>query len=178
MRSQRPLFLFLVLCLSPYPVLMADEHRQLASHVHGEARLDIGIEGQDLVLELESPAMDILGFEHEPASEAEHKKAHEAEEQLRSADALFTLPENAQCKLTAAEVKAGGGTHEHEKGGEEGHRDFDAQYAFRCAGGVPGWIEVRLFDAFPSLHRLHVQLAGPKGQKSAVLSVGSNRIEF
>ncbi|MBU0500568.1 MAG: DUF2796 domain-containing protein [Gammaproteobacteria bacterium] len=180
MRSQRRLSLIFFLSLYYGLIAQAEVHRLQGAHVHGEARLDIAQEGSDLILEFYSPAMDILGFEHEPADETERKMAQEAEKRLRAADTLFKLPENAECKLTLAEVKAGGEMHEAGKGRQEegGHRDYEAQYAFRCSGEFPAGIEVLLFDAFPSLHRIHAQLAGPDGQKSVELSASENRIEF
>ena len=42
------------------------ETRQLESHEHGVSTLKIAIEGQNEQMELESPANDIVGFEHAP----------------------------------------------------------------------------------------------------------------
>ena len=42
------------------------EKRQLDSHEHGVSTLKIAIEGKELNMELESPANDIIGFEHAP----------------------------------------------------------------------------------------------------------------
>ena len=44
----------------------AGEKRQLDSHQHGVSTLKIALEGQNMQLELESPANDIVGFEHAP----------------------------------------------------------------------------------------------------------------
>ena len=40
----------------------------LDAHVHGEAELNIVIEGRELLMELESPSFNLVGFEHEPQS--------------------------------------------------------------------------------------------------------------
>ena len=42
------------------------EKRQLGSHEHGVSTLQIALEGQYIQMELESPANDIIGFEHLP----------------------------------------------------------------------------------------------------------------
>ena len=42
------------------------EKRQLDSHEHGVSTLKIALEGQSIQMKLESPANDIVGFEHFP----------------------------------------------------------------------------------------------------------------
>ena len=46
------------------------EHRQAGTHEHGVARLDLAQEGAQIDLHLESPAMNLLGYEHMPSSDA------------------------------------------------------------------------------------------------------------
>ena len=45
-----------------------DEHASLAAHEHGAAQLNVALEGQRLELALESPAMNLVGFEHAAVS--------------------------------------------------------------------------------------------------------------
>ena len=55
-----------------YP-LSADEHdhhyEQHQAHVHGEATLHVVVEGNTVEIELQSPAMNLLGFEHSPETQ-------------------------------------------------------------------------------------------------------------
>src|SRR3546814_9197080 len=46
----------------------------LGAHEHGAARLNAALDGNQLELELISPAMNLLGFEHAAASAADEAK--------------------------------------------------------------------------------------------------------
>ncbi|MCF7994732.1 MAG: DUF2796 domain-containing protein, partial [Chromatiaceae bacterium] len=49
-----------------------DEHyRQQGAHVHGVGQLNVAVDGSALLVELISPAMDLVGFEHAPRNEAQ-----------------------------------------------------------------------------------------------------------
>ena len=49
-----------------------DEHASLAAHEHGAAQLNVALEGQRLELALESPAMNLVGFEHAAVSSSDN----------------------------------------------------------------------------------------------------------
>jgi len=157
-------------------VVIADEHRHHSVHVHGEARLDIAVDGQNLLLELEAPAMDIVGFEHPAGDAGEHQRLQDAKRMLRDTGSLFKLPENAACGLETVEVKSG---LLHDAAGQpEGHADFHALYAYRCKGSTPTGMAVELLKVFPSLRKLRVRIIGPSGQKSMELGASANRVSF
>ena len=94
------------------------EQASLAAHVHGLATLNVAFDGQQLELQLESPAMNIVGFEYQPSSVADHHAVSEAERQLKDALALFTLTSAAHCSLTSM-------TLDHDLTAEHEHDDAD-----------------------------------------------------
>ena len=100
------------------------ETRQLDAHVHGEGKLNIALSGKELHLELESPAANIVGFEHAPGNAEQEQAVHKAEKHLKAGESLFVLTEKAGCRLAAAEVKQDMLKEEHE--GEEEHEEHDA----------------------------------------------------
>jgi Protein of unknown function (DUF2796) len=51
--------------IAAFPVT-AEERRELGAHEHGHSVLNIAIEGDRIEMELMSPGMDIVGFEHAP----------------------------------------------------------------------------------------------------------------
>jgi Protein of unknown function (DUF2796) len=57
-----------ILALFPAGIALADEaeHREHGPHVHGVAQLNVALDGNVLWIELNSPAMNIVGFEHAP----------------------------------------------------------------------------------------------------------------
>jgi hypothetical protein len=63
-----------------------DEHRQHGTHVHGIAALNLASEGKEVHVELDSPAANIVGFEHAPSS---------AEDRAALDQAIATLSDGA-----------------------------------------------------------------------------------
>lgn len=151
---------------------LADEHRQLGAHVHGHGRLNIAIEDKTMSLELDVPAADIVGFEHEPKTQKEKAALDRARVRLADGLSLFTPSAEAQCaqKSAAAGIEAGhsGEQGQHEPSGKEhAHADFHAEYAFECAS--PSQLKSMAFGyfaAFPNAEELEISLISPKGQTS------------
>lgn len=144
----------------------SDDHRHRDAHVHGHTELNIALDGRWIYLELHSPAANIVGFEHAPRSEAEHKAQAQALAELREGETLFAF-EGAHCKLEGVEVE-----HETE---HEGHADVEAFYRFRC-DAAPELIQVKLFQRFPGTEEIKMQLITPSGQRGLELIRGATAI--
>lgn len=137
------------------------------AHVHGQARLDIVLDGPVLTIALEAPLDGIVGFEHAPRTPAQKQLAEKALATLKDPARLFTLPAEAQCRPEATEVEA---PVLQGADAKDGHGDLDARWTYRCAAPARlRALEQGLFEAFPRLRRLDVQLAGPQGQGKATL---------
>src|SRR5690606_21837304 len=94
-----------------------DEHASLGSHEHGVAQLDAALEGNVLEIELRSPAINLLGFEHAANSAEDKRKVADARAQLEQPNRLFGLSAEAGCKLDEARLESplfAGKGHEHE----------------------------------------------------------------
>lgn len=148
------------------------------AHLHGAAKLDVVIEGNRVLVNLDSPLDNIIGFEHLPRTTAEHKSVSEAKIRLSQATTMVQPNPEAQCKASSQMLESpvfeasGAKTTEH-------HLDIEAQYEFTCANPQElRQIQVGLFSAFPRLQKLQVQYAGPKGQKSLVLRPKQTKIVF
>ncbi len=141
-------------------------------------KLDVAIEGSRLSIGLEAPLDNLLGFERAPRNDAERRSAAEVLARLRSPDRgqpLFSADAAAQCSLKQVEVSAP--VLEPSPKGEakgaaakEGHADAEASYELTCAKpeALRG-LEVGLFDAYPRIQRIEVQVAGPQGQSKVTL---------
>jgi hypothetical protein len=176
---------------------VAEEFHQEGAHVHGEARLDLVLEGNTLSATLESPAINLVGFEHPPRTPDEHAQLDTAQARLRDGAGMLGLPAEAGCRqtrfaLASALLEEKGHDHAHEGGRKqetghdshdhEGHdhakhdhaaehADFDVNWEFACDRPEAFQrIQPGLFGAFPGLEGLQVQWMGPKGQKGAGLS--------
>ncbi len=104
--------LLMLLLAGSTPLLLADEHRQHGAHEHGAGMLDIAQEGDALHIELDSPAVNIVGFEHAPSNKEDHETLERALARLRGGAKLFALTEAAGCRLVDADVQTPLADHE------------------------------------------------------------------
>jgi hypothetical protein len=150
------------------------------AHEHGVAKLDIAVEPGKVEIGLESPLDNLLGFERAPRTDAERRAAQALVARLRAGEALFRIDPAAQCRLAnvslrSAPLRLGSADA---KAAADDHGDLDASYGFACKGGAPGRIDVGLFEAFPRMTRVEVQLVTPKGQSRRTLRRGATRLEL
>ena len=158
-------------------------HGSLGAHEHGVARLDAVLEGNTLELELDSPAMNLVGFEHAAGSDADKAKVAAVRQQLEDPLALFALSKDAGCSHGTHELKsplfgdaqaAADKDHDHadEHEHEHQHSDINAHYKLTCASPekLAGIDLAPLFKAFPATRKITVQLIGPNGQKGVEAS--------
>jgi hypothetical protein len=167
--SLRPL-LATILALLVTPTLAAE------AHVHGRANLAVAIDGATLTLMLESPTDSLVGFEHAPRDARQRATVAKMKQDLEKPADLFKPTPAAGCKPTGVKLESAlfEVGHDH-----QGHTDLDGEFIFQCAQPERlRDLEVRLFDRFPNLHRLHVEIAGPNGQKAMQLDAGRNRVSW
>lgn len=85
-----------------------DEHKHdekvehIGPHVHGVAALNVVLDGDDLTVELDSPAMNVVGFEHKPEAEADLNQSHDAIHKLK--DGEWLVINGGDCELEDADV--------------------------------------------------------------------------
>jgi hypothetical protein len=187
-----------ILLVLAAPVLHAEpeETRSLGAHVHGSASLDIAWDGNAVHIGLESPAADLVGFEHPPETDADRAALEGAVLRLKDGDRLFRFSPEAACKLVEVAVESpllappgGHGQDEHAghdgpegneaEHGHEHHANLEVAYRFVCA--QPAKLErvrVGLFEAFPATETLRVQYVGTGGQSAAELRAASPDFEL
>jgi hypothetical protein len=155
------------------------EHREHGAHVHGVGQLNVALDGTLLEIELDSPAANLVGFEHAPRNDTEKGQLEQAMNRLRNATTLFTLPADAGCRLQQVEVTEEGGEKQPDEDTAEHHSDIISHYRFECAtpSALSG-IDIHLFALFPTTEQLQVQLIGPHGQQGTVLTTQSNHLSF
>lgn len=150
------------------------------AHVHGQADLEIVVEGNALQITLASPLDSIVGYEHRPRTAAQRQAADKALAALADPARLFGLPAAAGCTpesqtleapvLTEPAPAAGAAP----AAGGDGHADLDATWRWRCsAPQALDRVQLRLFDAFATLKRVEVRHAGPAGQGRQMLRRGA-----
>ena len=151
------------------------------AHVHGQIKLDVVVDGPTVVVTMESPLDNFVGFERAPRNDDEKKTVDEAVAKLRAADTLFAIDPAGNCKLGPVDLRApvlglgatpAGAT-------AAGHADLDATFAFNCASAAATrFIDVGLFTAFKGPRQIEVQIAAPQGQFKRTLKRPNARIAW
>ena len=161
----------------------ATEHASLGKHEHGIASVNIALDDRTLEIALESPTMNIVGFEHAASSAADKAKVATARAILEKPLELFGLPAEAQCTVLEAEVKSqlfaqDAPAQTHETG--EAHSDIDAAYKLSCSKpeALTSISLAPLFQHFPDTQKIAAQLIGPGGQQGAELTPEAPVIGF
>jgi hypothetical protein len=195
--TMRHLLLALPFALLPLVAAQAHEHGHdhdhehahdsLGAHEHGVASLNAALDGNLLELQLESPAMNLVGFEHAAKSDTDKAKVAAAKGELEQPITLFALG-SGDCKATEVELKSplfGDADHDHDHDHDhhahEGeHSDIHAHYRFECAKAneLKQLDLAELFKRFPATEKIQVQLIGPNGQQGVELTPAQPRLSF
>ncbi|VVN05819.1 MULTISPECIES: DUF2796 domain-containing protein [Pseudomonas] len=195
----RRLFLALPFAMLPLAVAHAadehdHEHGSLGAHEHGVGRLNAALDGKTLELELESPAMNLVGFEHVATSDADKAKVAAVRAQLEKPLALFNLPTAAGCVVENQELESplfgdkpdADDDHDEDAKDEDGHEhhhdhsEIHAHYQFTCA--TPAALKsldlANIFTRFPATQKIQVQLIGPSGQQGVEVTAKAAALKF
>ena len=196
----RRLLLALPFALLPLAAQAADEHNHdhdhehgsLDAHEHGVGRLNAVLDGKALELELESPAMNLVGFEHLATTDADKAKLAAARKQLEQPLVLFSLPKAAGCVVSSQELESplfgdkpdddhdhatdgkGAAAHDHD------HSEIHAHYQFNCAypTALKNLDLANIFKTFPATQKIQVQLIGPSGQQGVEATPQAATLKF
>ena len=187
----RRLLLALPFALLPLAIAHAGdehdhEHGSLGAHEHGVGRLNAALDGQTLELELESPAMNLVGFEHAATTDADKAKVAVVRAQLEKPLVLFNLPKAAGCVVATQELESplfgdkadadeeAKGEHHHD------HSEIHAHYQFSCS--APGALKTldlgNIFNTFPATQKIQVQLISPSGQQGVEVTSKAAALKF
>ena len=168
--------------------------RNPEAHEHGAGAMNIAIQGNEVEIELELPADNVVGFEHEARTAAEKKRVQNAAAKLKKAANVVVLPEGAACKLKKVEIKSAlledhddhghkddhddhGKSEKHDDHGD--HSEFAVHYHFECAKtALISILDISLFKHFPSTHTLRVQYITPNGQGAVQATSKSAQIKL
>jgi len=163
------------------------------SHTHGTANLTLAIDSGAIEVQFESPAINLLGFEHTPKTETQM-------ETVNKTKSFFAKPENVlsiqdvKCSSTSVDVdilgNAGEHLDEHKKREHEhhhkehqakaqSHSEVSATYRFDCTDDqTPESITILIFKHFPSLEKIKVNWVTQTQQGEGIASSQSPNIEL
>jgi hypothetical protein len=187
--------IFVVSCLS----MAHAQQANLSSHVHGVSELNIVIGRNKLEMQLRTPAINIVGFEHKASTEQQIRKVKQSEVKLNDHEALFSFSSGG-CRLTQAKIDLSDliehkttekdahdhhksnldHNHEHEDEDEHGdHSEIVAHYYYDCEDmNELSSISLGFFDVFPAMQQIKSMLITTSGQGAASLTRSNKTITF
>lgn len=148
-------------------------HEEHAAHEHGAASLTLAIGTEGLEIMLESPAANLVGFEHAANTDEDKKKLAEAKTKLATGAELFRINPEATCTFKSVNIvsallgnanaettKEEAEAHdenkskkepaEHQHPEDETHHDMDVTWTFTCVKPAElKTISTKLFASFP-----------------------------
>lgn len=163
-------------------------HDTHGAHQHGVANMNISIEQGNVELVLEGALANFISFEYAPQSDAEIAEVKAMANQFNAIDQLFVLPKDANCALKDRDLASdviepellGQTKHaEAHKHHHTTHGNLTMTAEWQCQSPAKlQQLEVKLFEYFPHLEHVEVQMITPNGQKSAELSRKNSVIQW
>lgn len=164
------LILIALALIAPFPALA--QH----AHSHGEAHLAVVVEGDVLTLLLMADLADLVGFEHEPETDAEKSALLELHHGLREKVPPFVLASSAHCELKSAVTE--GGFHPDSEDVRHNHM-LTATWEWACEEvSRLRQIETRLFETFPAIAKIDAVILTDQGQTGTTLSAKRNVLKL
>lgn len=156
-------------------------HHHQKAHVHGEAKLQVAIEGRTVELILESPAANLLGFEHKPKNAEQEAVLAEAREWLTANPLVQTA--NNDCTVTAGSTHQeqdpeDGDSHDHDQEKKRSHSDFEVTQRIQCGSELTDPLTTPLMTRFPGIEQLSVDWLGSGSQGHTELHAGEHEIHL
>ncbi|PKM35255.1 MAG: hypothetical protein CVV06_17235 [Gammaproteobacteria bacterium HGW-Gammaproteobacteria-10] len=162
---------FLSICLFSAATLAEKRHHD--AHTHGAAELNIVIENDIVLIEFESPAVNLIGFEHKPRTDAQQRELQNALALLNDVEILVSF-EKGECRATETHIR-GPFDDDDQEGSEHGeqeeHSEFHATYTLSCQNASAiNSVRTQLFDRFPGFEAIRVRWVASKGHGTALLN--------
>lgn len=158
----------------------SDEHHQHDAHVHGTAVLNIVVEDETVLIELETPAMNILGFEHAPKTEEQNNIVKQANEHFKSYLSILSIP-GKQCKQTDSDLEFAHDSHEDEHYSDEqddSHSEYHLSYTINCESLDKLKLDIALFNNFSGFEHVNLNWIYDQKQGKKKLDSKNTLLEF
>lgn len=152
-----------------------------AAHQHGVAELTLAQDGDQVLVQLDSPMANLVGFEGKPANDEQRAAMQDLKTKLdlpliaiKDCQLLDMEASYPQADHDDHEEHAHGehdhDEHEHEEHDHDGHAvhsDLSAHWVFEC-GTSSLQLSTRLFEYFPGMVTLNLQWSTAQGQGAAL----------
>lgn len=154
-----------------------------SKHVHGEAEMNVVLDGGELTIEMRSPLANFIGFEHTPKNKQQEKAFENMMAFFQDADRVFFITPEAACTVATVRLNSTildngaqkASSRDRKTGKSTGkrgdHHDLEAFYSFICNNPdkLKG-ITAQIFSHFRGLKTIEVQAIGGGRQMAARLT--------
>ena len=180
------------------------DYRAMEAHQHGQAELRILLETNRVEIEFESPAFNLVGFEHKASSSIEKKAVKNAKAFLESPAELISFggtacsPEAIQVDVSSVSNEEDKHQHDdehdheaehqhddehdepsHEHETETSHADIIARYSFSCGNKRDlSYFVINFFRVFPGLEKIKALWVSETRQGSMQLTQSNRRLDL
>ncbi|MBU3672580.1 MAG: DUF2796 domain-containing protein [Sinobacteraceae bacterium] len=145
------------------------ESLEQGKHVHGEVTINVALEGNSLAVEVNAPALHVLGFERAARSAEEQRVMSEANAWLKSGTSIIGVPTTARCRLQSVEFTPPSATAKHP--------DYRASYLYRCEQPASlAWVELWALRRLKGVEKVEFTLLNGSVQKQLELGSAPGRI--
>ncbi len=171
-------------------------HTQFDPHVHGHASLMLALEKSVIEMDFNSPAMNLVGFEHKATTQEDIEKVESAKRKLQQHDALYTFV-GTQCTIDSVAINTSGILDEnqhqhhdahqehhahdakHDHGNRDTHSEVSAKYRFACKNiHSLKSIKLSLFEYFPGISKVNTMWVTENSQGSVTLGKDKPTIDL
>lgn len=163
----------LAVVLASSMILVAQGKKAPAQHAHshGEAKVNIGVEGNGGTVEFESAADPVIGFEHKPKNAVEQKKVDAALANLKARiGQAIIIPAAFGCKFSPNKA------HFEVEGS---HAEVHAEFALKCAKSLTGaTITFGFSKLYPEIETVQVQAVSDSGQTGATIKKDAGSVKI
>jgi len=159
------------------------------AHTHGRGHLTLIFDEGRMLLELVTPAANMLGFESHPRDSEQKTALETLSRTLHQPNAVVTLVPD--CSVTSVDVdlpfklnksdEDDHSAHKHHKGSHDhhrAHRDIHTRYEWQCLKSSPPKISLRYFSLYPGFEKIRAEWIVNGSQGFASLSKEQHVLEL
>lgn len=143
-------------------------HKHTHAHVHGAAQLNIAFDQNMGLVDFQSPAEAIVGFEHVAKTEKDKKIQIEALEKFeQNISKLVSFESTLSCRFEKQKLHVAN---------EGKHADFTAQFKLTCDKSILGSEILFDFKLFPNIKDLDVIVVADALQKTIEIKNSTGKL--
>lgn len=156
--------LFVTALLMTLSTSIATANSNLKGHHHGNAKVEISADQNEIEIDFDAPSESILGFEHKPKTPSEKNAFNEAKNlwEKEVVMQIFHIAPALGCVVSKSKFEQ---DENHYKGIKDKnapvHSEIEAELKLKCKNPVANSeLMINLKKVYPKIQKLHIELNG------------------